>query len=213
MRRDPGYREAYKEVKKLRAEFSLQGLRNPQKIRAYFMSPQGEKEKEFSKKFGLYCDCMIDPKKSFEALKAGRNTMEKIFFFSTLFWEHWGSVNTTGSRCVITIDFDNINSLENLKTEVSHLIDLQYREFYKRHYKQRHGCKRSIRRIKEEDLEDILMVGDLKLQEVETLEIASRLLGGHKTKEDPQAARIKVSQHFKRYQELISGGYKELTYP
>ena len=99
----------------------------------YLNTASAQKEKKLCEKFGLYSDCMIDPEKSFDNLKNGPDSMEKNCFFMRLFWQHWATRKRDGSHLVIDIDFSKINSLENLKVELNALLDLEYKDIYKKY--------------------------------------------------------------------------------
>ncbi len=213
MRYNEDYRKAYQEIKILRSKTDP----SPDKViktehtvtYPYLNTATAKKEKELCDKFGLYSDCMINPEKSFDDLISNPNSMEGNCFCIRTFWQHWAKIESNGSRLVIDIDFSKINSLENLKVELNALLDIKYKDTYKKYLQKIYQNMDSQRRFRDE-MEDILEVGRRRKDE-SNIDIAKDMFPSNA--EGEQAAQVKVSKHYKKFKKLVSGGYKELTYP
>jgi hypothetical protein len=214
MRHNPEYIKAYEKVKILRSETNP----SPDKViktkhtvnYPYLGTEEAKTEKKLCEKFGLYSDCMVNPEMSFNELRKSPDSMEKNCFFMRTFWQHWATRERDGSHLVIDIDFSKINSLENLKVELNALLDLEYKDIYKEYLKNIYQQSEGSKRIRE--LDTTLKVGRLRLKGKRNVDIANELI--QKDYEDgDKDAEIKANKYYNKFKKLISGGYKELTYP
>jgi hypothetical protein len=165
-RRNPDYRKKYRyNVPQLRRKGNYspgdcwkigQFLECP-----YLDSPQGKKEAEFCRQFGFHFGCMIDPKKSYDDLLGGPDSMEKACFIPATFWETWARWSFDGPVAKIEIDFSRINSLMALQEETGGLLEILFKYYYKNCLRKKYNStpgnqKRLV------DYDRILMVGDMK---------------------------------------------------
>jgi hypothetical protein len=153
---------------------------------------------------------MIDPTKSFDDLKNGPDSMEKNCFFMRTFWKYWAKTERKDSHLVIDIDFSKINSLKNLKVELNALLDLEYEEIYKKYLKNIYQQSEGSKRIRE--LDTILKVGRLRLKRKRNVDVANKMFQKD-YEEGSEDAEIKASKYYRKFNKLVSGGYKEITYP
>ena len=153
---------------------------------------------------------MIDPKKSFNDLKNDPNSMEGNCFIMRTFWKYWAKTERDGSHLIIDIDFSKINSLENLKVELNALLDLEYKDIYKKYLKNIYQGKEGSKRIRE--LDTTLKVGRLRIKKKKNVDIANKLFQKD-YEEGSEDAEIKATKYYRKFKKLVSGGYKELTYP
>jgi hypothetical protein len=153
---------------------------------------------------------MINPKMSFNALGNSSNSMEKNCFVGKMSWGHWATRERDGSHLIIDIDFSKINSLKNLKVEINALLDLEYENIYKKYLKNIYQQSEGSKRIRE--LDTILKVGRLRLKGKRNVDIANKMFQKD-YEEGSEDAEIMASKYYRKFNKLISGGYKELTYP
>jgi hypothetical protein len=154
---------------------------------------------------------MVNPEMSWNALLKSPDSMEKNCFSIRMFWQHWATRERDGSHLVIDIDFSKINSLENLKVELNALLDLEYKDIYKKYLQKIYQNIDRQRRFREE-MEDILEVGRRRNNKDKNVDIAKDMFQ-NEYKTDPVSAKIKASKHYGKFIKLVSGEYKELTYP
>ena len=199
MRRDPEYIKAYNEVKS-----------------------SGKNEERIRKKFGLRGK-LINPKLSY-------NNLVKQFDGKGLFSVCPKSTNVlsliswlgikapiqdyieyNSNTLVIKIDFDNVNSIDVLKKKIIETINLRWNYYCER-------SKTKTRKITDYDL--ILKVGDLRENKKFTYkQIAQKLFpddfvddfSDESENANPESAETKVKQYYKRYKELVNGGYRDFA--
>jgi len=108
---------------------------------------------------------------------------------------------TKGKHLVIDIDFTKVNSFSSMREEVIHYVEMYYNDIYfpkKKRYMT--------------DYQLILMVGDMKeKQKLKNRQIAEKI-EPRRFRENPESAIRNVSYLFKRYKELVNGGYKSITF-
>jgi len=117
------------------------------------------------------------------------------------------------------IDFRKVNSVTALMKEVSTII--------KRHSKAYRKLKEK-KRLYRTDYDLILKIGDMKEKENMTYPEIAKIIfpddffdefedkydeDGNAVFTNPECAAAKALQYHKRYQELVSGGYQNITYP
>ena len=188
--------------------------RDPDYIKAYKKHKKSEDEKEVCKSFGLECDEMLNPELDFkelcslvvktfrESMKLRRSgsmklsvKMNRLLGLNVGF----GVIPRGDDQLDISIYFDKINSIDNLKKEISNRIDLFWFTYSLEH---------AHKTIKKTDYELILRIGDLKKKEGLTYEqIAEKV---YPNDASPELAKAKVIQHHKKYKELVNGGHKKL---
>lgn len=142
---------------------------------------------------------------------------------------------TTKDDVILHIDFSRVNSITALKNVLMKWIDMKYR-VRKTHLKE--TDKDTILPTGEKlvhfeliDVENIpsvlsdidystyIKIGDMKEKENLTNEEIARELWPDKFQDtddeiaNPDGAIRNVSHHYKKYQQLVNGGYKKLSYP
>jgi len=203
MRRSPDYVSVFKQEKELAKEESPS-------INLF-------KKYEFWNTFGLFCSELPDPNLSFEELRASEdhnianepffriNFIHKnfkpeagIFYFTYLD----GKIDFSEfNKIEFTIDFSKVTSIDTIKEFVSKLIDDHWSN-----YDKRVGHREKSREA--DDFELILKVGELRDNEELTYsKIAEEIFP---EVENSKSAQSKVSRYYKRYKNLISGGYRTL---
>jgi hypothetical protein len=105
----------------------------------------------------------------------------------------------------INVDFEKIRSLENLKSAVCAKLEMHYHN-----YKKKAGKKLYLA-----DFDIILEVGDLKEAGWTNQKIAKKIYPRlFENKDANHESTIRnISHIYKRYKELVAGGYKHITYP
>jgi hypothetical protein len=176
-------------------------------------------ERAFCYNTGINLNYLPDPKKSFEELiskekNQGDTTERKkmIAIASNMF--DWGAVkveypNTILGRSKvifnIVIDFRKQNSIAALKTEVNNYIDKQHDIYLNLPH---------IKRKKQAYLIDydvILQVGDMKEKSKLTNQEIAKRIDNRKYRDNPESATRNVSHLYKKYKELINGGFWNIS--
>jgi hypothetical protein len=201
--------------------------RSPEYIAAFEQGQDiDEKEKvsfnlfkrfEFWKSFGLLCSELPDPKLSFEELQDSKKydlSQEPFFrlnFITKNFRTDAGISYFTYldddidigefNKVQFIIDFTKLKSIKDSKMIISRLIDDLWNDYYKR-------TGRKIKSGSMDAYERILTVGDLKDKDgMSYLQIAEKIF---KNAKSDKSAERKVSAYYKRYEELINGGYRTI---
>jgi hypothetical protein len=202
--------------------------RNPDYINA-FKQEQQTKEKEepsfnlfkrfeFWKNFGLLCSELPDPKLSFEQLQDSQkaNSLGEPFFRINFITKNFGlhegisyftyldeKLNFNKfNKLQIHVDFAKIKSIDVLKSMVGKLIEDHWKGYQK-------GVRLKKKSDTMDDYELILKVGDLKEKEgLSNKKIVERVFQGA---ENQKSAQRKASLYYKKYKELINGGYKNFN--
>jgi hypothetical protein len=203
LRRDPEYKKAYKEILPLRQEIKFK------KITESYVKWEAP---EYSQEEIAYCHYfevnppLLDPALNYEELmnkyKDWCNPVtestepEEILFLNKI-------AGIANNKFIITIDFTKINSITALIKIVSNLIKMRWLE-----YKKYNNIKCINMR---DEYKKALLIGDLKTNnpEMTDIEIARRAFPG----DDPDSARVKVDQHYKRYLEMKSLGWRGFKFP
>jgi len=232
MRRDPQYQKAWREVQKLRklAKYSPadrevtvdefgKWVKHP-----YVFTEEAEKESEISAIFGLQGGQMINPSKSFEALhkqmgeKDAGSPRFRMFFLDNLlpkalrvthaWYNSTGMETAKKNRIRLEIDFDEVNSLDTLKKQAIRAID-EYWDFLMptRATRGRSPLQTVLANLRPDDFEKILQVGELRKKGLAWAAIESQAF---EEDESPESAVKKAQQHHKRYEKLVSGGWRDL---
>lgn len=115
------------------------------------------------------------------------------------------------NELVLWIDLEKVNSIDALKQEVLNIID-HYWVTYCSEFKKARKSRKLI------DYDIILKVGDLREKdELKFQQIARRIFprdfDENNESANPESAIKKVSNYYKKYRELVNGGWKNLTYP
>ena len=172
---------------------------------------------EFWKSFGLLCSELPDPRLSFEELQDSKKfdiTQEPFFRLSFItknyrtdagisYFTYLDDDIDTGefNKVQFIIDFTKLKSIKDSKIIVSRLIDDLWNDYY-----QRTGGKKKSGSM--DAYERILTVGDLKDKEgMSYRQIAEKIF---KSAKSDKSAERKVSGYYKRYEELINGGYRTI---
>lgn len=115
------------------------------------------------------------------------------------------------NELVIWIDLEKVNSIDALKNQVLNIID-HYWFTYSSEFKKVKDSRKLI------DYDIILKVGDLrekdklKYQQI-ARQIFPRDFDANNESANPESAIKKVSNYYKKYKELVNGGWRNLTYP
>jgi len=134
---------------------------------------------------------------------------------------------TGRNKLLLQIDFDKVNSLASLKEAVSDLLEKSFNssrlEFVEVEETEFMGEK-AIRLAQREkpkkpqvyqniDYDLLLMVGRMKKQQhLKNREIAEKI-DPKKFRDNFESATRNISHLYKRYKELVNGGYKQITFP
>lgn len=217
-RDNPEYREAYKDVLKLREKAWVSPELKNLAGYPYLQTEEGKKEKKIAKKFGLIGNCMIDPQKSFDDLMEGPDCMEKNNFFPATFWEHFleFEIDLENQNLTLKIELSKVNSFKALKVELNKFLDLLLNDLFSR--KMRVYFRPGGRELRQsKDYYDYLLTGrkymELKRQKTRVTfkDLARELYPQYN--QDPEGYRKKVEKAFHEYERLIQGDYREITYP
>jgi hypothetical protein len=208
MRRDPQYRQAWKIVKELRekAEKEHPGctglIEASEKTTPYSLTKEGQEEMRLAKKFGIL-GRLFDPDVSWDDLNRAQKTFLAFAVFrnDAVRFMTRAKSDPMSNKVTIEIDFEKVNSKDALKKYIGHKIDQFVRsraEFNTKFYWK--------------DFQRIMQVGDQKADNPHLTwrEIAEKIFSNDTQEE---SAQKKVQQDFKKYQKLINGGYKKITYP
>jgi hypothetical protein len=126
---------------------------------------------------------------------------------------------------IISINFNKVNSLKTLQKEVSKLIETYYKAPKMEIVKEKRKAKLKIKKPEKKhqkydiDYDIIIKVGDWKEKEKKKNQQIARILFPSAFKDttneiaNPESAIRNVSHYYKRYKELINGGYKNISYP
>lgn len=172
---------------------------------------------EFWKSFGLLCAELPNPNLSFEELQDSKKhdiSQEPFFrlnFVTKNFRTDAGISYFTYldedldvdefNKIQFIIDFTKLESIKDSKRIISRLIDDLWNDYYKRT-----GYKKKSDSM--DVYERILKVGDLKDKEgLSYRKIAEKIF---KSAKSDRSAERKVSGYYKRYNELINGGYRTI---
>jgi len=203
MRRSPDYISVFKQERELAKEESPA-------INLF-------KKYEFWNTFGLFCSELPDPNLSFEDLQASEdhNIVDEPFFRINFIHKNFkpealisyftyleGKIDFNEfNKIEFTIDFSKVTSIGTIKEFVSRLIDDHWTN-----YQKRVGHRKKSREA--DDFELILKVGELRDNEGLTYsKIADEIFP---EVENSKSAQSKVSRYYKRYKNLINGGYRTL---
>jgi len=203
MRRSPDYINAFEQEK------IIDEKKNP--------SFNLFKRFEFWKSFGLICSELPDPNLSFEELQSVKNhniTDEPFFRINFVSKNYRASAGISYftyldeeidfnefNKLQFMIDFSKLPSIDILKKIVGRLLDDHWNDYHKRV-----GHKKKSNEMAVYEL--ILKVGDLKEKDGLTRkEIAEEIF---QDTVSFKSAKRKVSLYFKRYKDLINGGYRNL---
>lgn len=208
LRDDPEYKKAYKEILPLRKENKYTLAKTPSG--ASFLKCEAS---EYSQEEIDYCHYfevdppLLDPDLSFEELinpyygwynpiKELTDTEEKLFLKKI--------AGIAYNNLIIEIDFTKVNSISALNKLVINLIKVRWLQFKEQ------NKNKTINLL--ESYDKILFVGRLKENNpgMSWTEIARRAFPNGV---DQDSARVRANQHYKRYLELINGGWRELKFP
>jgi hypothetical protein len=203
MRRSPEYIAAFEQV---------QDIDEKEKVSFNLF-----KRFEFWKSFGLLCTELPNPNLSFEELQDNKKfdiSQEPFFrlnFIAKNYRTDAGISYFTYldedldidkfNKVQFIIDFTKLKSIKDLKQIVTRLIDDLWNDYYKRIGRKKKSDSMDV-------YEQILKVGDLKDKEgLSYRQIAEKIFQSIKI--DRSTVR-KVSNYYKRYEELINGGYRTI---
>lgn len=165
----------------------------------YCSTPECSKEIELKRRLGIPFGIGLfpDPDKSFDEIvrAPGRqfstvcNVPGRAVSFSANYPEE--------HKVKIEIDFQKVNSIEDLKRYICHHID------------EHHNRLEKNNRTNKTDYDKILAIGKLKRQGLTGSQIANKIFKD----KDPANAERKVNQLAMKYRELVDGGYLKLTFP
>jgi hypothetical protein len=203
MRRSPDYISVFKQQKELVNEESPS-------INLF-------KKYEFWNTFGLFCSELPDPELSFEELQASEDhhIADEPFFRINFIHKNFkpeavisyftfleGKIDFNEfNKIEFTIDFSKVTSIDTIKEFVSRLIDDHWTNYHKRV-----GHRKKPREA--DDYELILKVGELRdSEELTYSKIAEEIFP---EAQNSKSAQSKVSRYYKRYKNLINGGYRTL---
>jgi len=234
MRLDPKYLADYKKVLKLRKKAKYPPghkieIKKGMIEYPYFLTPEGLKEKECCVKYGFAEPLlsMPDPKQSWKELIGGEPEFDGKKPMSHLqAWAHitagWliprgvtvSNKPDDKTRININIDFEKINSIAALKEHVAFLIQQHFDLRIKREMPDR---KQSY----STGYDIILQVGIMKEKKKMTQAQIAKVIFPRAFKPESINANADavvnatrdVGHIYKRYKELVNGGYKNLTYP
>ena len=166
-----------------------------------------ENHRNFCEKYDLKEGALPDPDKSYDEL-AGTDEKPKFEFTDAIFASCISVTLPTNENNKISIEIDlaKVNSLKALKGCVSELIEMNYNAF----------VDEKSQKYKFNPI-DVLTVGNMKNEKKKNQEIAQKVFprqcNPKNEKENTESAIRKVSHYYKRYKELINGGYRNLTFP
>jgi hypothetical protein len=180
----------------------------------YFTTSEGKKELEYCEKYKLSSGFLPDPEKSYADLfgtkpegKKGeiRFNFSQILAHYKMFVLKPKAVKLDSSedktQINIAIDFNEVNSIDSLKIYVSDLIE----EYAIKKLPQKSKLYMTT------EFDKILRIGDMR--EIHKLKRAEVAKQEYPDDESPESALTKVSYNHERYQNLINGGYKNITFP
>ena len=172
---------------------------------------------EFWKSFGLLCSELPDPKLSFEELQDRKkdDISQEPFFRLNFITKNYRTdagisyftyldddINISEfNKVQFIIDFTKLTSIKDSKMIVSRLIDDLWNGYYQRTGRERKSGSMDA-------YERILTVGDLKDKKgMSYLQIAEIIF---KSEKSAKSAERKISGYYRRYEELINGGYRTI---
>ena len=203
----------------------------------YHDTPEYGEEQKICSKWGV--SIMIDPDIAFLEILKGQNNSPatKVVNWATAIWILHGleqhAVFVTGdfqdpddkvqateeagdlglqametgySRLHIDIDFTKVNSLSDLKSTVCSQLEIHFSKFAA---KRRRSGKQSYMI----DYDLILRVGDMKVKDGLTNQDIAKKICARKFNENPESATRTVGYLWKRYKDIVNGGYRKITYP
>lgn len=172
---------------------------------------------EFWKSFGLLCSGLPNPNLSFEELQEIKkhDISEEPFFRLNYITKNYRTdagisyftyldeeINFSEfNKIQFIIDFTKLKSINDLKKIVGRLIDDHWKDYHKRV-----GHKKKADNL--DVYKRILRVGDLKEKEGLTHKKIAEMI--FKSAENLKSGQRKVSIYYKRYKDLINGGYKNI---
>jgi len=198
MRRSKKLKAAYRAVLKLR-----QRAKGPNPSTKYHGTPEHLKEMHLGHKFGIPLPYEIigfpDPDKSFDKII---NESPNLLSFQVQTRMPMQSVSfgynpDDRTKVNIKINFDKVNSVQDLKDFVCAKID-------------EHHAMYGGARANKTNYDQILKIGELKEQGLKNTEIAAEI---YPQDVDLGNAARKVSRLLKKFNELVNGGYQDLTFP
>ena len=192
MRRKPEYKKDYKKVEELREKVRLKP--NQSKWEA-------EEIRRLSAKYELGGGGVYDPDWSFEELKLYFE--QEAAYLDTYINAPVlrGFPTDDGNKIRLEIDLSMVNKIAVLKEWVGVILQRQFDKINK-------GKKRK----NQSDLDVILKAGDMRKKGLKYQEIAQKV-DPHRFAENPQSATRSMNDYCKTYDELVNGGYKDLTWP
>ena len=225
MRRNPEFQSDYKKVQNLRKKSKYKPDHKIVKGNVteypYVYTPEAAKEREYCAKHDISLPFFPDPNKSFDELTGGEPKFDEargtyVFsaeqahghFYATRinpravkFYHRPGIENWVQ----VEINFNNVNSIDALKDHVSNLIQNHSEKLEKR------------KRLNHADYKLLLEAGDMSKNGLKHQEIAKKLFPRDFNINNEDAnieSKIRtVGYYVKRYEELINGDYKKLTFP
>jgi hypothetical protein len=213
LRRDPEYIAAWDEISTLREKMKIAPRDE--------WTAGAEKEFETTMRFGLRR--MIDPNKPFGEYGMKINALARYYFSSyegrgepTVISLDVEAINHSqdGARLRIDIDFDRVNSITALKELILKIIDQSWKSVNKGKIK-----------VSATDYDKILEYGELRAQGKSVAQIAALKFpdafvdpgtlddNDPDPDQDPENKKDLVEYFLKRFDELIHGGWRRMTYP
>lgn len=201
MTHDPRYIEVWNKVKLLREK--VPGYPNYN----YWQTSEGKKDLEYGLLFDLKYG-MLNPEKSYDDLinehdLLFKDLVEKNLRSFAITQDRDGATlfdNLNNGVINITINFNKINSIFDIKNEVKSIIDRSWK-----HYLKCNNNKHST--FKMRDFQRIQKVGELRKQNLKFKEIAEKVFDDHLDGEK------RARQDFAVYEGLIAGGWRNLVTP
>jgi hypothetical protein len=214
MRRDPNYRKASEKAQGLFRDSNPSVLKLCRKLSKNFLIGEfyegfkhGESELTIIKVPRLFLnyiekfspDSIIDVNKSFDEL-----TQDDLDILNRSVGSSILNAHTIGSELEVSIDFENVNSIESLKRAITGLIDTRYKSYIKT------IANAKVPKINMTDFDIILKAGDMRAKGMTNVAIAKELFPNDT---NPESAVRKVGHHCKTYRELVNGGYRHFRFP
>jgi hypothetical protein len=224
LRRNPEYREAYfTKVLKLRKACHIdpevpKEIGNGKVYYPYFQTEECQKEKDLSRQFGAYSECIINPDLSFEEIINGLDCLEKAAFYPSTFWSHFAEYHLNGSHLILDIDLSKVNSFRALMEESGKLLEIILTGLLKSKKIRKHFHPGAQELRLSKDYQTVLDTGEqvlaIKQEPHFTFEKAAKIIYPGLFKKNEESTKKRVEKEFKDYQHLIDeGGYREITFP
>lgn len=210
MWKDPEYLKAWEEIKNLRQKAGY-----PIEFIEIWLNTDYEDTKEFAMECRItenfdYMGRFINPQDSFDEMISGNDNVKLSLrayligvFLSRAVITNPSEAKYDPNGLLFKIDFSKINKITEIKKLIDDKITLEYQHYLKQNDRDS---------INKTDFDKIDQVGGLKRDNplMTWPEIARTVFTNDS---DPDSANIKAFQHNQRYQELVNGGWRKLTFP